>query len=517
MEFTNFIAKYKAELLRALLEHLQISLTAVTLAILIGIPVGIYISKSKKISKHVLSVVSVFQTVPSLALFGLIIPVLGIGVKPAVFVLFLYALLPIIMNTYIGITEVEDFLIESATGIGMSNKQILFRIKLPLAIPVMMGGIKVSTVASIGTTTIAALIGAGGFGSFIFRGISMNNNQLILLGAIPTALLAIMLNYIMGVAETALTPKRKSTETSYIQRNRKKVLGGILMALLIPIIAVGSAKYKEYREMKNTIVVGHKSFTEQRILGEVYGKLIEKYTNYNSKVIELGGTQIAFGALEKGEIDLYPEYTGTAYMSIFKQKKIYDRDKTYEIVKNKFKEEYGFKYLKPLRFNNTYVFLTSEENKVKYNLKNISDIKKYNGDFQLGGSNEYIERPDGNGALNKTYGLEFKGVKGMDPGLLFTAINNKELDVIVGFGTDGRIKKYNLKIINDNKNFFPPYNVAPILNKRVLNEYPELVEIFNKLAGKISDEQMQELNYLVDEEGYTPKEAAEKFIDEFTK
>ncbi len=276
MEFTNFIAKYKSELLRALLEHLQISLTAVILAILIGIPVGIYISRSKKISKHVLSIVSVFQTVPSLALFGLIIPVLGIGVKPAVFVLFLYALLPIIMNTYIGLTEVEDFLIESATGIGMSNKQILLRIKLPLAIPVMMGGIKVSTVASIGTTTIAALIGAGGFGSFIFRGISMNNNQLILLGAIPTAILAITLNYIMGVAETALAPKRKSTETSYIQRNRKKVLGVIVTALLIPIIVVGGVKYREYMEMKNTIVVGHKSFTEQRILSEVYCNIIEK-------------------------------------------------------------------------------------------------------------------------------------------------------------------------------------------------------------------------------------------------
>ncbi|UUV20076.1 ABC transporter permease subunit (plasmid) [Fusobacteria bacterium ZRK30] len=515
MEFMNFMAKYKADLIKALFEHLQISLTAVTLAILIGVPVGIYISKSKSLSKYTLSTVSVFQTIPSLALFGLIIPVLGIGIKPAIFVLFLYALLPIIMNTYIGIAEVEDFLIESATGIGMSNKQILFKIKLPLAIPVMMGGIKVSTVTSIGTATIASLIGAGGLGDFIFRGIASNNNQLILLGAIPTAMLAIAVNYIMGIAETALTPKRNSRENSYIQSNRKKVLGSIAILFLIPILIVANIKYQEYTIKNKTIIIGHKNFTEQRILGEVYAQLIEEYTDYIPKVIELGGTQVVLQAITNDEVDIYPEYTGTAYISIFKQKDILDSEKTYQIVKNKFKEKYNLNVLDPLNFNNTFVFLTTKENSKKYNLKTISDISSHKGQFRLGSDNEYVDRQDGNKAVNKVYDIELKEIKGMDVGLLFPALKNNDLDIIVGYGTDGRIKKYDLTLLEDDKSFFPPYNVAPVVNSKVLKKHPEIEKVLNKLGGKISDNEMQELNYLVDEKGYTPREAAREFIKKF--
>jgi len=515
MEMINFIAKYKTDLIKALLEHLQITLTAVTLAILIGVPVGIYISKSKILSKYTLSTASVFQTIPSLALFGLIIPVLGIGIKPAIFVLFLYALLPIIMNTYIGITEVEDFLIESATGIGLNSKHILLRIKLPLAIPVMMGGIKVSTVTSIGTATIASLIGAGGLGDFIFRGIASNNHQLILLGAIPTAILAIIINYMMGVIEVALTPKRNSKENNYIQKNRKRVLGLIGMVFLIPILIIGNTRYQEYKMEANTVIVGYKNHTEQRIIGAIYGEILKEYTDYNIKMIELGGTEIVLQAINNNEIDIYPEYTGTAYSAIFKQKKMYNSKKIYEIVKNKFKEEYELSYLEPFEFNNTYVFLTTPENMKKYNLKTISDIAKYKDLFRLGSTSEYVDRPDGNIALNKKYGLKFNSIKSMDLGLLFTALKNNEIDMMVGYGTDGRIEKYNLTPLEDNKNFFPPYNMAPVVNSKMLKAHPEIKEILNKLSGKLSNNEMQELNYLVDEEGYTPNEAAQKFIKEF--
>lgn len=189
------------------MRHMQITLIAVGLAVLIGVPIGIIITKNKKIANIILSIANVFQTLPSLALFGLIIPLLGIGLTPSIFVLFLYALLPIIKNTYIGIESVDPSAIEAGRGMGMKKIQILTMVEVPLALPVIMGGIRISTVINIGTATIAALIGAGGLGDFIFRGISMNNNNMILTGAVPTALLAITVDYILGKVELALTPK----------------------------------------------------------------------------------------------------------------------------------------------------------------------------------------------------------------------------------------------------------------------------------------------------------------------
>jgi osmoprotectant transport system permease protein len=207
MNFIEFFAYRKGEVLEALLRHMQITGMAVGFAILIGVPLGILITKKKNLANLVINVTNTFQTLPSLALFGLIIPILGIGLVPSVFVLFLYALLPIIKNTYIGINSVDPASIEAGRGMGMKKSQILTMVEIPLALPVIMGGIRISTVINIGTATIAALIGAGGLGDFIFKGISMNSNNMILTGAVPTALLAIGVDFILGKIEKALIPK----------------------------------------------------------------------------------------------------------------------------------------------------------------------------------------------------------------------------------------------------------------------------------------------------------------------
>ncbi len=204
--FTQFIIERGPELGKLIVEHLQITGIAVLLAILIGVPLGIIITRYKKIARYVLGIANVFQTLPSLALFGLIIPILGVGLTPSVFVLFLYALLPIIKNTYIGISNVDTASIEAGKGMGMKNYEILYMVEIPLALPVIMGGIRISTVINIGTATIASLIGAGGLGDFIFKGISMANNNLLLAGAIPTALLALSVDAILGFVEYRITP-----------------------------------------------------------------------------------------------------------------------------------------------------------------------------------------------------------------------------------------------------------------------------------------------------------------------
>jgi len=207
VNFFQFVASRSEEILGLTVQHIQITGLAVLLAIALGVPVGILISKNKKLRSPILGIANIFQTIPSLALFGLIIPLLGIGYVPSVFVLFLYALLPIIKNTFIGINSVDEAIIDAGRGMGMTSKQILTKVEIPLALPVIMGGIRISTVINIGTATIAALIGAGGLGELIFKGISMASNNMVLAGAIPTALLAIITDKVLGLFETKLTPQ----------------------------------------------------------------------------------------------------------------------------------------------------------------------------------------------------------------------------------------------------------------------------------------------------------------------
>ncbi|MEN1760017.1 ABC transporter permease [Anoxynatronum sibiricum] len=207
ISFFQFFLGRLPDVLSQTVIHLQITGTAVFIAILVGVPLGILITRSRQLARIVLNGANVLQTIPSLAFFGLMIPLLGIGRPLAVFVLFLYALLPIIKNTYTGIKGVDSSLTEAGRGMGMTNLQLLTMVEVPLALPVMMAGIRIAAVINIGTATIAALIGAQGLGSFIFRGISMGNNNLILTGALPAALLALLVDFLLGRVELLLTPR----------------------------------------------------------------------------------------------------------------------------------------------------------------------------------------------------------------------------------------------------------------------------------------------------------------------
>lgn len=207
MTFWEFFLERYPDVITQTIRHLQLTSISVVIAIIIGVPLGIFITKNKYAAKYVLGVANIFQTLPSLALFGLLLPLFGIGIKLAASVLLLYALLPIIKNTYTGINGVDEAVIEAGKGMGMTSGQLLRMVQIPLALPIIMAGIRISTVINIGTATIAALIGAGGLGSFIFRGISMNNNNLILLGAVPAALLALFVDWLLGIVEYQITPK----------------------------------------------------------------------------------------------------------------------------------------------------------------------------------------------------------------------------------------------------------------------------------------------------------------------
>lgn len=362
----QFMAQQSDKLLVQTLQHIGLTFISLVIAVLIGLPLGILISRKKQFAGAVLGVAGVMQTIPSIALLGFMIPVLGIGVKPAIVALFLYALLPIIRNTYTGITGVSATVREAAMAMGMSARQILFKVELPLAMPVILAGVRTATVINVGVATLASYIAAGGLGEFIFGGISLNNTNMILAGAIPAALLAILLDMLLSLVQKAKLKKMKS----------------VTVAALISVLVLSSF------------------------------------------------------------------------------------------------------YFLPTPYSN-----------------------KLNAGF----TPEFMGRQDGNLGLQQKYGLKIHTVV-INDAVMYKAIFEKQLDVISGYSTDGRLKAYSLITLQDDKQIFPPYYAAPIINRAALVKFPDLEQTLNLLSGKINDSLMTDLNYRTDYLHQSPEHVAKDFL-----
>lgn len=494
----------KEELLSSLWIHIEITVLAMLVAILIAVPLGILLSRHKKYAELVIGITGVIQTVPSLALLGFMIPLFGIGLKPALIALVLYALLPILRNTFIGISEVSPAAIEAGNGMGMTRWQLLYMVQLPIALPVLIGGIRTSAVWTVGVATLGALIGAGGLGDFIFRGIATANNNLILMGAVPAALLAIFF-------DTAL----RLFETSQRIENKGKKTGRFFMYFAIAVLIAVLAGIYAPAGSNKMVTVGGKNFTEQDILVEILSQTIEENTDI--QVVRkpfLGGTSVVESAMDRGDVDIYAEYTGTALLHILKLPLETDPDKAYEIVRNEYSAKKDVTWLKPLGFNNTYTLTMRADQATELGIEKISDLVAHGSKLHLGCTAEFTERPDGYPGLVKKYNFEFSKLSVMDPGLVYSAVRDGEVDVIDAFATDGRIPAFGLKVLKDDKQFFPPYYAAPIVRNDALHKYPELKELLNRLAGKLTDEEMAKLNAQVDLDRKSAAEVAKNWLKE---
>ena len=348
------------------LQHIGLTFISLFIAVLIGLPLGIYITRKRSLSAFALGVAGMLQTIPSIALLGFMIPLLGIGAKPAIVALLLYALLPIIRNTYTGITGVDAAVKEAAVAMGMNKWQVLFKVELPLAMPVILAGIRTATVINVGVATLASYIAAGGLGEFIFGGISLNNTNMILAGAIPAALLAILFDFLL----------------SRVQKLNFKKISKVTVAAPFLILLL-SAFY---------------------VIPSAYGsKLTAGFT---------------------------PEFMG---------------------------------------------------------------------------------RQDGNLGLQSKYGLKIHTIVISDA-VMYKAAFEKQLDVISGYSTDGRLKAYDLLVLDDDKKIFPPYYAAPIVREDALKKFPELERTLNSLSGYITDSVMTELNYRTDYLHQQPERVARDFL-----
>ncbi len=516
MSFLDYLTSNYSQIISLLIDHLKLTAVSVGLAILIGVPLGIFISYAAKASKPVLSVANVIQAIPSMALLGFMIPLLGIGVVPAVVAVVLYSLLPIIKNTYTGIENINPQTLEAAKGIGLTPFQVLAKVQIPLALPVIMAGVRIASVTAVGLMTMAAFIGADGLGYLVFSGIRTVNNNQILAGAIPACLLALMVDFVIGLVEKLVTPISLQKGDNAVKIKRRKAqkvilgLASLLVAAVFLFTSVGNVS-----KNARTISVGSKDFTEQEILGNMVADLIEDRTDISvNRKLVLGGTQVCNSAIQTGDIDLYVDYSGTAYGDILKNPPISDMDEVYETVKKEYKEQFDLEVLKQMSFNNTYTLAVSQKMAEEYNLNKISDLAPLAGTITSGTTFEFLNREDGLPGLQRAYGFQIEKTLALDAAPRYTALEKGEVDVIDAFLTDGLLKKFNLKTLEDDKNFFPPYYAIPIIRADALEKFPEVSGVLEELAPVLTNDIMAELNYKVDELQQSPADVARDFLKE---
>ena len=485
-------------------EHILISLLAISIASVLGIILGIIISEYRKFSGLILGTVNILYTIPSIALLGFFITITGVGNTTALIALIIYALLPIIRSTYTGIVNINPLIIEASEGMGSTKLQQLFKVKLPLALPVLMSGIRNMVTMTIALAGIASFVGAGGLGVAIYRGITTNNSAMTFLGSLLIAILALIFDFILGIIEKRLTNHKR---TKY-KVNFKLIILGLFIIIFGAYFSLNSKKDK-------VINIATKPMTEGYILGQMLTELIEQDTDLkvNMTTGVGGGTSNIHPAMLKGEFDLYPEYTGTSWEAVLKKEGSYDESKFDELQKE-YKEKYNLEYVNLYGFNNTYGLAVNRDIAEKYNLKTYSDLAAVSNNLIFGAEYDFFEREDGYKELQKVYNVDFKKKIDMDIGLKYQAMKDKKIDVMVIFTTDGQLAISDVVVLEDDKKMYPSYRAGTVVRSEILSKYPELKAVLEKLNNILDDKTMADLNYQVESEGKKPEDVAREYLQE---
>ncbi len=510
-----FLIDHRAELAARLGEHVVLVAVSTAVAAAIGIPLGIGAARRPSLARPIVAVANLAQTIPSLALFGFLIPlplVGGIGTRAALVALTVYAVLPILRSTITGIQSVPAAVVECAVAMGMTPRQVLRQVEWPLALPSIVSGLRVAVVIGVGTATIASAIGAGGLGDYIFRGLAMVDATVILAGAMPAALLAIAADSVLALAGRVAD-----------RRRRTRPAASALLAIVV-LLLVGTVWAWSRTGVRSDVIVGSKNFTEQVLLGELLAQTIERHTGLRvERRLNLGGTAIAHQALVGGGIDAYVEYSGTALTAIFNLPASSDANGVFIQIRDRY-ASVGVTALPRLGFNNTFAILVRRGDAERLGLKTISDLAAVVGltpgatgggqGWRAGFGYEFLERPDGFGGLSAAYDLRFSNQpRVMDLNLIYRALESGEIDVTAGDATSGLIDALGLVVLEDDRRYFPVYDAAPVARASLLLQHPEVAAALRQLEGRISAVQMQRMNYAVDGEKRDAAEVARAFLD----
>jgi osmoprotectant transport system permease protein len=539
-----------SELLREILqrsgEHLLLVALAVALALAIALPLGVLIQERPRLARLVLGTASVVQTIPSLAIFGLLlsVPLLGgIGPTPALVALTLYALLPLLRGLVSGLSLVPPGINEAGRSLGLNRRQVLLHLQFPLAIPSLMAALRVATVISVGVATIAAAIGAGGLGVFIFRGIATVNNTLLLAGALPSAAIALAADAALGALEKRLSYQSQGgtrqwrwpmgwpigLRIGWPMSWQKRWAAALLVALLLLAMPLAWRWGGPRAEVATTVVIGAKGYTEQLILGELLAQEIEAQTPLRVKrEFSLGSTFLVHEALRRGRIDGYVEYTGTAWTAILGQpplaplpqqqraeQRAEQRAKVWQKARQLYSERYGLRLFPSLGFENTFAILIRRADGQRLGLRTISDAVAPARQWTAAFGYEFLNRADGFPGLAQRYGLRFsKPPSAMDLGLTYRALADGRADLIAGDSTNGLIAVLQLQQLEDDLGYFPPYDAVPVFQEASLRRHPELIAIVERLTGRLSAATMQKLNAAVDQQRQTPEQVVRRWRQE---
>lgn len=497
--------------LELLLQHLEISVISICLSCVIGLIVGIIISEKQVLAKPALSIVNFLYTIPSLALLGLLIPFSGAGQLTAIIALTAYGLLPIVKNTHTGISNIDQGIIEAAVGMGSTRWQMLYKIKLPLAFPVIMSGFRNMVTMTISLTSIAAYIGAGGLGTAIFRGISTNNMAMVLVGSILTAALAIIIDLLLGMVEKRLYRNKSSKH-----RKRSKI-SNIAIASVVTVAFVGIIGYAVVSNLESdkTIHVTSMNFTESLIMGEMLEEYISENTDYDVEYESSNSSSTIQPGIQSGDYDIYVEYAGTAWTDVLKYDGVYQNtDEQYEQLQEGY-ADMGLAIYPRLGFNNTYGLGVRSEIAEEYGLETYSDLAEISSQLTFGSNSGFYEREnDGYYNLCEAYDMDFASTKDFEEGLKYDAINAGEVDVIAIYTTDGQLEDSDIVVLEDDKNFFPSYDAVVVARQELYDNDPELEELIMQLQDILTDEEMIDMNSRVDSDGEDPADVAHEFLVE---
>ena len=488
----SFWLSHCTELASLFGQHVLLVAGSTFVAVALGVPLGIFSARRPRLASPLMAVASIVQTIPSLAMFGFLLPVPfigGVGARAALVVLILYGLLPIVRTTIAGLRGIDPSIREAGVAMGMTAGELLRQVELPLALPSIVAGIRVAAVVGVGSATIAAAIGAGGLGEYIYRGLSMVDTTVILAGAVPAAVLALVVDGSLLWLEKQLSARRRSS-------SRRAVM---TVAVILAAVMVASASAA--RRASGAIVVGSKNFTEQLVLGELLAQTIERDAGLPvDRRLNLGGTLICDQALITGDIDVYVEYTGTALTAVFHQPVSSDSGAVFDTVRALYAKT-GRTLLPPLGFNNTFAILVRGDEARSRGLRTVDDAARESPRWRAGFGYEFVERPDGYPGLAKTYGLRFPDPpRVMDLTLSYRALAAGQVDLIAGDATAGLIKGLDLFQLEDNRHYFPPYDAAAVARAATLLRYPQLRTALERLSGRVPAADMRAMNYAADVE-----------------
>jgi osmoprotectant transport system permease protein len=504
MRVWTFWASHRAELLQLLAQHVVLVAVSTLVAVLIAVPLGIFAARRPRLAAPLTAIANIVQTIPSLAMFGFLLPVPlvgGVGARAALVVLILYGLLPIVRTTIAGLRSIDPSIREAGIAMGMTGGDLLRQVELPLALPSIVAGVRVAAVVGVGSATIAAAIGAGGLGEYIYRGLSMVDTTVILAGAVPAALLALAVDGGLLWLERALSRRR---------RRARAVMAAVTIVLALGLAASGLAA----RRGRGVVVIGSKNFTEQLILGELVAQAIERGTGLPvDRRLNLGGTLICDRALASGDIDAYVEYTGTALTAVFHQPVNADPAAVFGTVRELYARS-GRTVLPPLGFNNTFAILVRGRDARGRQLRTIDDVAPIAREWRAGFGYEFLERPDGFPGLSRTYGLRFvEPPHVMDLTLSYRALASGQVDLIAGDATAGLITGLDLVQLEDNRRYFPPYDAAIVARSATLLRYPDMRAALERLGGRVSAADMRAMNYAADVEHRDVRAIVGDFLD----